>query len=298
MLEIIIHGTNIKNVIIEEGIEIIDEYAFECMSMVNVKLPSTIKSIKDGGFGWCEELETINFPEGLEKIGYESFTDCIKLNNITFPSTLTKIEKDAFYDCYSLEYVYIPKTLISVDGSTFQSGCWYIDVDPEHENYKSIDGVLFSKDMKTLLTYCAGNTRTEYTVPNGTEIINEGAFIESKYITTIHVANSVKTIEAQTFRTCKKLTYIDLSNVNKLEEDAFFNCTSLENIYIPSSVRIMEKWIFSDCKSTLKIYCGASNIQENWDPLWNCYKPGYPSRVLTVNYGYTLEEYNAAVANS
>lgn len=40
-----------KNVIIEEGIEVIDEYTFECMDMTNVKLPSNIKSIKEGAFG-------------------------------------------------------------------------------------------------------------------------------------------------------------------------------------------------------------------------------------------------------
>lgn len=193
-------GKNIKNVIVSEGIEVIDEYAFQCMNMVKVKLPSTIKVIKEGAFGWCEELETINFPEGLEKIeGWGSFDECIKLNNITFPSTLTEIGEETFYDCYSLEYVYIPKTLVSVDYSAFQSGCAYIDVDPEHENYKSIDGVFYSKDGKTLLTYCAGNARTEYTVPDGTELIKDYAFDSNKTLVTINIPSSVQTIESAAF---------------------------------------------------------------------------------------------------
>ena len=208
-------GLNIKNLIIEEGIEVIDEYAFECMNMVKVKLPSTIKVIKEGAFGWCKELETINFPEGLEKIeGWGAFFECIELNNITFPSSLTEIGDEAFYDCYSLEYVYIPKTLVNVNSSSFQSGCAYIDVDPAHENYKSIDGVFFSKDGKTLLTYCAGNTRTEYTVPDGTEIIKNLAFDSTKTLVTINIPSSVQTIESRAFYRTYALKTI---NINRSE---------------------------------------------------------------------------------
>ena len=193
-------GKNIKNVIIEEGIEEIGEYAFECMKMINVELPSTIKTIKEWEFSFCEQLETINLPEGLEKIeGGGSFEECISLKEITFPSTLTEIGEEAFYDCYSLDMVYIPKTLTSIHYSAFNSGCAYIEVDKDNPNYKSIDGVLFNKDGKQLLTYCAGNERMEYTVPNGTEIIKEYAFDTTKSLVTINIPNSVQTIENGAF---------------------------------------------------------------------------------------------------
>lgn len=86
-----------------------------------------------------------------------------------------------------------------MDTSTFRSGCAYIDVEPEHQNYKSIDGVLFSKNGKELLTYCAGNTRTEYSVPDGTEIIKYYAFDSTKKLETITIPSSVQTIEALAF---------------------------------------------------------------------------------------------------
>lgn len=204
-------GQNIKNVIVEEGIEEIGEYAFECMIMTNVELPSTIKTIKEGAFAWCEQLETINLPEGLEKIeGYGSFTDCENLKEITFPSTLTEIGDEAFYDCYSLDRVYIPKTLTSIHYSAFQSGCAYIDVDAENPNYKSIDGVLFNKEGTELLTYCAGNERTEYTVPEGTQLIKEYAFDSTESLVTINIPSSVQTIEDGAFYRTSNLKTINI----------------------------------------------------------------------------------------
>ena len=204
-------GQNIKNVIVEEGIEEIGEYAFECMIMTNVELPSTIKTIKEGAFAWCEQLETINLPEGLEKIeGWGSFDECVSLKEITFPSTLTEIGEQAFYDCYSLDRVYIPKTLTSIHYSAFRSGCAYIDVDAENPNYKSIDGVLFNKEGTELLTYCAGNERTEYTVPEGTQLIKEYAFDSTESLVTINIPSSVQTIEDGAFYRTSNLKTINI----------------------------------------------------------------------------------------
>ena len=204
-------GESIKNVIVEEGIEEIGEYAFNSMTMTNVELPSTIKTIKEGAFSWCEQLETINLPEGLEKIeGWGSFMECISLKEITFPSTLTEIGDEAFYDCYSLDRVYIPKTLTSIHYGAFQSGCAYIDVDAENPNYKSIDGVLFNKEGTELLTYCAGNERTEYTVPEGTQLIKEYAFDSTHSLVTINIPSSVQTIEDGAFYRTSNLKTINI----------------------------------------------------------------------------------------
>jgi hypothetical protein len=39
---------------------------------------------------------------------------------------------------------------------------------------------------------------------------------------------------------------------------------------------------------TLKIYCGASELQKGWGDYWNYYATGKP---LSVTYGVTREEY-------
>ena len=42
-----------------------------------------------------------------------------------------------------------------------------------------MDGVLFTKDGKTLVRYSVGKSATSYTIPDGTEIIEECAFMQT-----------------------------------------------------------------------------------------------------------------------
>lgn len=41
----------------------------------------------------------------------------------------------------------------------------------DNQDYSSLDGVLFTKDRKTLLKYPLGSTVLSYSVPEGTEEI-------------------------------------------------------------------------------------------------------------------------------
>ena len=48
-----------------------------------------------------------------------------------------------------------------------------IEVDGQNKNYKSQDGVLYSKDMKQLLLYPLPNKDVSYSVPEGVDYIKD-----------------------------------------------------------------------------------------------------------------------------
>lgn len=54
-----------------------------------------------------------------------------------------------------------------------------INVDADNQSYKSVDGVLFSKNGKSILAY-PGGRYGEYDIPTGTEIIGQDAFPDAK----------------------------------------------------------------------------------------------------------------------
>lgn len=65
---------SIKSVIVPDGIEIIDRWAFKSMyTLQSVHLPSTIKEIRLEAFAGCGSLTSINFPESLQVIGHMVF---------------------------------------------------------------------------------------------------------------------------------------------------------------------------------------------------------------------------------
>src|SRR5574344_1303041 len=65
--------SKIKNVIIEEGVTSIGNYAFcECRNMTGVSIPSTVTEIGEGAFMLCG-LKEIKLPEKLKTIEEAAF---------------------------------------------------------------------------------------------------------------------------------------------------------------------------------------------------------------------------------
>ena len=88
--------------------EIIKAGCFSESGIVEISIPSSVISIEDNAFCWCDELMRVTFAKDskLEKIGeccfYWSGIEEIKL-----PSTLKEVGDGTFNDCYSLEKIYV-----------------------------------------------------------------------------------------------------------------------------------------------------------------------------------------------
>ena len=108
----------------------------------------------------------------------------------TVPTDIAKISMDAFVPTEDLddedymnplEIVRIPDSVEEIEPSAF--GCCFflkkIEVDENNLFYKSVDGVLFSKDGKKLLAFPAGRMDENYIVPEGVEMIGENSFQNS-----------------------------------------------------------------------------------------------------------------------
>lgn len=75
----------------------------------------------------------------------------------------------------------------------------YIEICEENEFYKTIDGIVYTKDGKTLLK-CPRNHPGKVVVPDGVEVIAESAF-EDTSITDIVLPDSLRKIERRAFLT-------------------------------------------------------------------------------------------------
>jgi hypothetical protein len=85
-----------------------------------------------------------------------------------------------------------------------------IYVSDGNTHYSSIDGVLFYKeyDATKLVRYPAGNTRTNYEVPDGVVEIYGDAFLGSHNLTDIYISEGVKNIDDTAFSHCARLASI------------------------------------------------------------------------------------------
>lgn len=218
----------IKEIKIEEGVTVIGEYTFSSLDWLEkVSFPSSVSEIKSRSFYNCYRLTSVVLSEGLKRIE-DAFWNH-RLTSISFPSTVEYIEMTAFsgYGDTLAEYI----------------------VNESNAHYKSIDGVIYSKDEKTLIMYPSGNRRVSFTIPETVTTVGESAFNEACYLKTINFGSNVTTIEDLAFFCATTLININFSDALEYIGDlAFGDCEQCESkflyISIPKNVKHIGEYAF------------------------------------------------------
>jgi len=193
-----------------------------------------------------------------------SFHDANCLREVVISYGITTIKIDAFYGCESLETITLPSSIEYIDTITSSvfGECYAlksINVDPNNKIFKSIDGVLYSKDGKSLIRYPSNKIDTSFTIPNGVTNINRNAFSECTNLVRITVPNSVVFIDGGAFYKCKSLENIEIPNgVTAIEDNTFSGCISLKEIVIPNGVNMIDINAFMECTALEKIVIPGS----------------------------------------
>ncbi len=184
-------------------------------------------------------------PEGVVQIAENAFCGNGYIEEVKLPDSLKKIEHQAFYGCTALKSVTLPENVeefFNCDnymGGSF-CGCESleeINVDKDNKTYKSIDGVVFTKDGKKLVL-CPNGKRTEtYNVPNGTEIIGWDSFCNQQHVKNIVIPEGVTTIEGWAFSDCGMETISLPESLKEIGWSAIDGCENLRTVYYAGNVK-------------------------------------------------------------
>ena len=180
----------------------------------------------------------VSLPSTLRYLGIESF--CLfDFTSFTLPEQLEVLESNAFVYC-NFNVLRIESTLPAQELLNSFYDCMVVtyEVPEDHPLYQVIDGVLFSKDGKTLLAYPNGRQDEHYDVPAGVEHIWPYAF-GTDYLKTISLPIGLKTIADAAFAGCGRLQSIAVPlTVTEIGKDAFWCCVSLELVSLPDGLTI------------------------------------------------------------
>ena len=223
----------VKKVVIEEGITIIGDSAFQgCRALTSVTIPDSVTSIRDDAFSGCTSLQYNEYGNGLylgntenpyavfikmksddvasitihndTKLIYgSSFSGCTALMNVTIGDSVTSIGEYAFYRCSGLTSITIPDSVTSIGTSAFY-GC---------------DGL------------------TSVTIPDSVTSIGHQAFLGCSGLTSIIIPDSVTSIGYRAFYGCSGLTSVTIGNaVTSIGDSAFEDCSGLTSVTIGNAV--------------------------------------------------------------
>ncbi len=188
---------------------------------------------------------------------------------------VTSIAKHAFKWDEIIETVYIGKDVTELYGQTFRNlrALKKITVDKDNPNYCDINGVLYTKDLTTVLCYPAAYEGSKtYVLPSAVTTIGRSAFSDCK-LEVIYMPEGLKTIETLAFLKAVNLKEIysykadseikatdesviaELGKVYKslpdgleaIGVDAFNYASALTYLYIPSSIKDIGAYSFCYC---------------------------------------------------
>ncbi len=202
-------------------------------SLISIKLPNNIISIRDSAFFDCSGLIcSLNIPFSVTYIGTMAFAGCYRLaDSLTISSSVTYIGDRAF---------------------TFCDGLKGFSVNAGNPDYCSVNGVLFNKS-KRMLIQCPGGISGTYTIPSTVDTIGIGAFAGCYGLKgTLNIPSSVSYIGDWAFAYCTGFTgnLTIPASVITIGNYAFNACSSFTGpLSIPSSVNYIGEQAFGGCYS-------------------------------------------------
>lgn len=288
--------TNIQPIVGEQPDEPVTEDIFE-VDGLEFLIRDDVSENEVGLLGKTEEaiFRHLEIPQSVSHNGVTYSVTCIGANAFK-------------YDNY-IESVKIPATIRTdfwvIGGFAGAPNLQTIEVAEDSPYLTAKDGVLYTKNMSTLILYPAGNTRSTFEIPAEVSSLLDESFTQCNNLQEIKIPKSVSIIDSETFyEGCANLVRIEVDPENpyfyatkegalindrdkslviyppKCENQVFvtpgsvksicpFAICKAHNLKIVklSDISDYEGEIFTDCPNLTSVIIGYRQFINNIDPL-------------------------------
>lgn len=295
---------NLDTITIPDTVRKIETDAFQCSGLHELYIPDSVTEIGSCSFRGSFEMEKIRLPQGITNLEY-CLSSCKKLKELDIPASVKQMDMSNIAFCESLEHIYLhdgfeeftgdkgpclsergylkeiyfPKTFRSFPGGLFHHcpDLKEYKIDSENPYMTTVDGVLYSKDLKKLIAVPDVH-RKEFIIPEGVEEIGKYTFMGFRYIETISLPSTLKRIGHRAFNWCYALKEMHLPvTLSEIDYRAFDDCKSLQKLYVESKnppvfIDVNPHWRFASDSKNLTVYVPNESVEnykkaEGWREL-------------------------------
>ncbi len=283
--------TALESIVIPDSVITIGSGALQnCTALTSVTLGKNVKYLYRWAFANDTALESVNIPESViyadsyvfyntPWLAAQQAEDPVVVINgnlidasavtgdLVIPEGVTRITSDAISNNKAITSVSIPASVTKIEADAFAStsALSSITVDAANTHYKSVNGVLLSKDGTTMLHYPQNNT--EFVIPDTVTAIPDDAFNGYETMTSIVIPDSVTSIGNGAFSFCTALESITIPDSvtaigdHNAEEDpetgeangTFHYCQALSEVTLPAGLTRIEANTFYCCEALTEI---------------------------------------------
>ena len=236
---------------------VIDDYAFAgCSALADVVFESgcKISTISKGAF-MGSGIKALNIPASVSSIEADAFKDCSKLASVTFAENgkTLKFGANVFANCTSITSVALPANVSEVPG--IFNGCTKLEsvtVAEDSAYFTAVDGVLYSKDMTSVIFFPKGKSG-EFVLPETVTTIGDGVFNGVK-LDKLTIYNTVATIGSAAFQNSSITTLVFEAPVSaqaatELNIGAYaFYGADIDAVVLPAHTKTLGEYVFATAK--------------------------------------------------
>ena len=241
--EITWYGGDATELVIPPEVDGIPVTSIGAQAFCGKKTITEVSGLQHTVPGKGDILVSIEMPDAIINIGDGAFAGCASLTEIEFPAKVRTVGLDLFKGCTELRDI-----RMSLDNP-------YLEIRDE---------ALFSKEDSRLICYMGSGK--EYTIPDGTLSIGDGAFRSCTQLTGITIPGSVTQIGSYASAKCRKLASVTLpDSIEEMGDNPFLDCLKLAEIVISPShpyLELIDGVLFSKPDKRLICYPRALAAEE------------------------------------
>ncbi len=188
----------------------------------------------------------IVLPSTLREVGSESFL-FLALKELSIPEGVETFGDCAFVGC-TVGTLHLPASFQTLSASCGdRTDFTAFSVDENNPFLTAKDGVLYTKDMRTLLMYPNMKADAHFDVPKGVRAIADIAFCGNRWLQSISLPLGLQAIGRSAFAACGRLASVSVPlTVRSVGDWAFSDCVSLSRVSLPPHAQTGED-VFDNC---------------------------------------------------